>query len=61
MEGEKVRVVPQPGDSSKKWFKAEVEEQTDVRSYNVRTKDGRILRRTRRHLRKSREPFYPVQ
>ena len=49
------------GDSSQRWFKEEVEEQADVRSYNVRTEDGRILRRDRRHLRRSREPFYPSQ
>ena len=31
-EGEKVRLVLQPGGSSHRWIKAEVEEQADIRS-----------------------------
>ena len=42
-------------------FKAEIEELADVRSYKVKTEDGRILRRNRRHLCRSREPFYSSQ
>lgn len=53
-KGEIVRV--KPTDRSGRWFKARVEQQVDVRSYEVRTEDGRILRRNRRHLRSSKEP-----
>lgn len=38
----------------KTWTK---EDQVDSRSYEVRTEDGRVYRRNRRHLRRSREPF----
>ena len=61
MKGETVRVAPQPGNRSQKWFKAVVQEQTDVRSFNVRTEDGRMFRRNQRHLRSSMEPFYPFE
>ena len=44
-----------PTDRSCRWFKASVEHQVDVRSYEVRTEDGRIFRRNRRHLRSSKE------
>ena len=47
LHGETVRVVPQPGNRSQKWFKVVVQGQTDVRSYNVRTEDGRMFRRNR--------------
>ena len=55
--GEVVRVAPKPGDRERKWFKARVEDQVDIRSYEVRTEDGRLYRRNRRHLRQSKEPF----
>ena len=55
--GEVVGVAPKPGDKERKWFKARVEDQVDIRSYKVRTEDGRLYRRNRRHLRQSREPF----
>lgn len=50
----------------KKWRKATVEEQDDIRSYQVRTEDGRIFRRNREHLRAARDPpstgvVYPVE
>ena len=45
-------------DKSQTQFKAEIEELADVRSYKVKTEDGRILCRNRRHLCRSREPFY---
>ncbi|XP_068670942.1 uncharacterized protein [Montipora foliosa] len=61
LEGETVRVAPQPGNRSQKWFKAVVQDQTDVRSYNVRTQDGGMFRRNRRHLRSSKEPLYPFE
>ena len=37
----------------------EEESQVDVRSYEVRTEDGRILRRNRRHLRLMKEVNTP--
>ena len=52
--GEIVRV--KPADRSGQWFKARVEQQVDVRSYEVWTEDGKIFRRNRRHLRNSMEP-----
>ena len=55
--GEVVRVAPKPGDRGRKWLKAQVEDQVDIRSYEVRTEDGRLYRRNRRHLRQSKEPF----
>ena len=56
-EGETVRMKPMSGDSKHRWIKAQVEDQVDVRSYAVRTEDGRRFRRNRRHLRQSRETF----
>ena len=53
-KGEIVRV--KPTDKSGRWIKESVEQQVDVRSYEVRTEDGKIFRRNRRHLRSSREP-----
>ena len=61
LKGETVRVAPQPGNRSQKWLKAVVRDQTDVRSYNVRTEDGRMFRRNCKHLRSSKEPFYPLE
>ena len=52
-KGEIVRV--KPTDRSGRWFKACVEQQVDLRSYEVRTEDGKIFRRNRRHLRSSKE------
>lgn len=51
--GETVR-LRLPG--GKKWRKATVEEQVDIRSYQVRTEEGRIFRRNRKHLRAARDP-----
>lgn len=53
-KGEIVRV--KPTDRSGRWFKARVEQQVDVRSFEVRNEDGKIFRRNRRHLRNSKEP-----
>lgn len=53
-KGDIVRFQP-PG--LKKWIKARVENQVDVRSYSVRTEDGRQYRRNRKHLRTSKEHF----
>ena len=48
--GEVVRV--KPTDISCRWYKAREETQVDVR-----TEDGRVFRRNRRHLRSSKEPI----
>ena len=53
-QGEIVRV--KPTDRSGRCFKARVERQVDVRSNEVRTEDGKALKRNRRHLRNSKEP-----
>ena len=50
---------PKAHDHAKRWVKAQVEKQVDVRSYAVRTEDGRQYRQNRKHLRKSRETFVP--
>ena len=55
--GEVVRVAHKQGDRERKWFKVRVEEQVDIRSYEVRTEDGKLYRRNRRHFRQSKEPF----
>ena len=52
--GEVVRV--KPTDRSGRWYKARVEKQVDVRSYDVRNEDGRVFRRNRKHLRSSKVP-----
>ena len=39
----------------RKWKKAVVDDQTDVRSYSIRTEDGRRYRRNRSHLRTTTE------
>ena len=61
MKVETVRVMPLPRDKSQIWFKAEIEELADVRSYKVKTEDEIILCRNRRHLCSSREPLYNSQ
>ena len=53
--GDVVRVKLRP--DSKEWTKAAVDQEVDIRSYQVRTEDGRTYRRNRRHLRHTREPF----
>ena len=53
------RVMSLLHDKSQTWFKEEIKELADVRSYKVKTEHGRILRRNHRHLCRSREPpFY---
>ena len=62
MKGETVKVMSLLCDKSQTWFKAKIEELADVWSYNMNlTEDGRILHRNRRHLCRSREPFYSSQ
>ena len=53
--GDVVRVKLRP--DSKEWTKAAIDKEVDTRSYQVRTEDGRIYRRNRRHLKHTREPF----
>lgn len=54
-ERDVVRVRPKGNEKS--WKKAIVEGQVDIRSYNIRTEDGREYRRNRRHLKTSKEHF----
>ena len=51
-----VRMLPNP--QAGKWLK--VENQVNVNSYDVRTEDGRVFCRNKRHLRKSPQPATPV-
>ena len=55
--GDIVRLQPQKSKFGKKtdWTQARVEGKVDIRSYQVRTEDGRVYRRNRRHLRRTRE------
>ncbi|PFX33017.1 Uncharacterized protein K02A2.6 [Stylophora pistillata] len=59
VKGDVVHMKPQASDGKQRWTKAQVEQQVDVRSYAIRTEDGRLFRRNRRHLRLSKEPFMP--
>ncbi len=55
-EGDLVRIKPlKLAEKRKPWLQAKVEGKVDVRSYQVRTEDGRVYRRNRQHLRHSRE------
>jgi hypothetical protein len=47
--GDSVRIKPSAG--RKRWVKAEVDSQVNIRSYNVTTEQGQTYRRNRRHLR----------
>ena len=49
VEGDAVRMKPQASNGKKTWTKAQVDKQVDVRSYAVRTENGRLFRRKRRH------------
>ncbi|PIK42673.1 hypothetical protein BSL78_20470 [Apostichopus japonicus] len=55
-KGETVRVKINIDDRQSTWEKAQVQEQVDIRSYKIRTEDGREYRRNRRHIRPSNEP-----
>ncbi|XP_033731751.1 uncharacterized protein K02A2.6-like [Pecten maximus] len=60
MIGDCVRI--RPHGHNKSWTKAVVQDQPNIRSFNVQTEDGRVYRRNRRHLRKTHEicnPFVP--
>ena len=45
-----------PTPQARKWKKAQIEDQVDVRSYTVRSEDGRVFPRNRRHLKKYHPP-----
>ena len=49
-------VVMLPSQQARKWKKAKVEDQVDVRSCAVCTEDGRVFQRNRRHLKKYHPP-----
>ena len=54
--GDIVRVQPLKSmNRHKQWARAEVDTKVDIRSYQVRTEDGRVLRRNRRHLKHTKE------
>ena len=54
--GDIVRVQPiKSMDRYKQWAWAEVDTKVDIRSYQVRTEDGRVLRCNRRHLKHTKE------
>lgn len=57
-EGDVVRVRPLTGQT--KWFKAQVDHQVAVRSFKVRTEDGRLYRRNRSHLYRVATPTPPL-
>lgn len=46
-----------PSPQARKWKKAQVEDQVDMRSYAVRTEDGLVFRRNRRHVKKYDPPL----
>lgn len=55
--GDTMRLQPLKSHLGKKkdWTQARVEGKVDIRSYQVRTEDGRVYRRNRRHPRHTRE------
>ena len=57
LPGDLVRRHPQQSKLRKRkdWSLARVEGKVDIRSYQVRTEDGRVYRRNRRHLRRTQE------
>lgn len=55
-EGDVLRMKLQASDGKNRWTKAQVEQQLDVSCHAFRTR-CQVVRRNRRHLRQSREPF----
>ena len=53
-EGDCVRIKPRPGEKPS-WQKGIVKGKVDIRSYEVETETGKVYRRNRRYLRKSKE------
>ena len=59
--GDTVRVKPlHTVKRNVPWLKAQVQGKVDIRSYQVRTEDGRVYRRNRRHLFHAQNPK-PIQ
>ena len=56
LPGDIVRI--QPSCKRKQWKKVKVDSKVSSRSYNVKTEDGGLYRRNRRHLRRTNELFY---
>ena len=50
-------VTLKPRDTDKKFIKAKVEKQVDIRSYQVKTEDGRVFWRNRKDLHKKPEDY----
>lgn len=60
--GDNVRVKPlHNAKPNTPWVKATVQGKVDIRSYQVRTEDGRVYRRNRRHLFDSKAPSVTTQ
>ena len=55
-KGDTVRIQPL-SPHKKQWERAQVQSEARIRSYRVKTEDGRMYRRNRRHLKLSKEPF----
>lgn len=55
--GEVIQEAPKQGDKQQKWFKAQMEDQVDIRSYEVRAGKGKVLWTNCPHLHTSKEPF----
>jgi hypothetical protein len=56
--GDTVRIKPHAhSENHKEWERAKVISKHDIRSYIVRTSDGREYRRNRRHLRHTSEQY----
>ena len=53
--GDNVRI--RPFGKEKSLIKSQVRDQEVIRSYEVRTEDGRVYRRNRKYLRLSRDHF----
>ena len=53
--GDIVWLQPSTSQIGKDWTQARVKGKVDIRSYQVRTEDGRLYRRNRRHLRHTHE------
>ena len=51
-----VRIEPSNNDRTGRWTKGCVIEQVGVRSYNVKTENGKILSRNRKFLHRTKEP-----
>ena len=59
-KGDRMRLQPSK-NRKEPWKKATVQEEVNVRSYNVLTEDGSILRCNRRHLKATKEQLMQPQ